>query len=96
MPGTLHIMLLDQERGSYDKPVRYYQANYTTPGNTYARSYDEEKLTEFLRTKVALTGPQVERVLEDLRSTGHTTVGEVEISPAEASAMGLEQVPSDF
>jgi hypothetical protein len=95
MAGILHIFRLDESRTAPEPTLRHYQANYTTPGNTYARAYDEAELALFLRTKAALSEAQLERALEELHGTGRTTIGDVDIPESEAAALGLEQQPSD-
>jgi hypothetical protein len=96
MHGTLHIFRIGEERDKYGRRSGNYQANYTTPGNTYSSTYNEEKLTEFLRTKIALRPSQLQQVMAELRTRGRVTMGEVDISAEEVGGLGLQQNPSDF
>ena len=97
MPGYVHIFRLDETLDERTKaPTPVYQVNYTVPGSTYVRRFDELRLKEFLVSKVALDPVSLDRVMTDLHACGKANIGDVEISAAEAAGIGLEQVPSEY
>ncbi len=96
MPGTLHIFRLDPRHTPEPKLEPQYQANYSLPGNNFAKAYTERKLKDFLRFAVGLDDDQVMQAVHQLHDTGKCTLADVELSVEELRALGLEQIPADF
>ena len=90
MAGYAHIITLPAE------PVPQYQFTYNTGGSSYARTFTEQGLLEFLESKVALTSAVMDQVVDQLRSGGRATVPELEIPDNETAMLGLQQVSSDY
>ncbi len=96
MPGTLHIFRLDPRHTPEPRLEPEYQANYSLPGNNFAKAYTERKLKDFLRFAVGLHDDQIMQTLHQLHDTGKFTLSDVELSLEELRALGLEQIPADF
>jgi len=88
MPGTLHIFRLKAA------PPQY-QVNYNLAARSYVRVFDPAGLDEFLRHSAALPDSEVEAMLEDLRSSGHTTEANVDLAESHLGEMGFAKSPSD-
>jgi hypothetical protein len=96
MSGYIHITRLRARTGTDNRAVTDYQVNYVTSGVSYAASYDEEELTEFLRTKVPLDAAQCIAIITEVNNVGHANIADIHIPKSQASAMGMEQLPDDF
>ena len=88
MPGTLHIFRLKAA------PLQY-QVNYNLGARSYVRVFEPGGLDEFLRHSAALPDSEVESMLEELRSSGHTTEANVDLPEAHLGGMGFAKSPSD-
>ena len=88
MPGTLHIFRLKPE------PPQY-QVNINVGANSWVRVFDAAGLDEFLRHTWALPESEVEAMLQEIRSGGHTTEALVDIPEAHLGEMGFAESPSD-
>lgn len=88
MPGTLHIFAMKTE------PPQY-QVNYNLGANTWVQVLDWEGVEEFLEHGSALAASEVEAMLEELRSAGHTSEADVDIAEAHLGEMGFAESPSD-
>lgn len=88
MPGTLHIFRLKAD------PLQY-QVNYNLGANSWVQVFEPERLEEFLRLAAALPENEVNDLLIELRSTGHTTEGDVDIGESHLGEMGFAESPSD-
>jgi hypothetical protein len=88
MPGTLHIFRLKT-----DPPQ--YQANYNLGANSYVQVFDSTGLDEFLHHSTALPETEVEAMLAELRSSGHTTEAFVDMAESHLAEMGFAESPSD-
>jgi hypothetical protein len=88
MPGTLHIFRLKAD------PLQY-QVNYNLGAKSYARVFDPSGLDGFLRHNSSLPISEVEALLEELRSSGHTTEAHVHLSEAHLAEMGFTELPGD-
>ncbi len=93
--GRLHIFEVGRATGTYGATVHQYQVSYNDAGNTYSGLMEEEKLKDFLHTKIGVSPEEVERSIADLHSSGSITFGEVDLPENEAGALGLMQEPSD-
>ncbi len=93
--GRLNIFGVGQRRGRYGEIIREYQLNFNDAGNTFSGTMDEEKLREFLVTKMAIPGTIAERTLEELNVSGKSTLSDLDIPEVELGALGLVQEPSD-
>ncbi len=72
-----------------------YQVSYVDSGQTYAVAWDEERLVSFLRGRVALDEVEIAAVLDNLRTLGSATVGDVDIPGTEATSMGMQFISED-
>jgi hypothetical protein len=89
MPGTLHVFRLTTA------PLQY-QVNYNLGAATsYVRVFDASGLDEFLRHSSSLPISEVEALLEELRSSGHTTEASVDLPESHLGEMGFAKSPSD-
>jgi hypothetical protein len=88
MPGTLHIFKLKT-----DPPQ--YQINYNLGANTWVQVLDWEGVDEFLHHGAALPENEVDAMLEELRTSGHTSEMNVDIGESHLGEMGFAESPSD-
>jgi hypothetical protein len=88
MPGTLHIFRLKAA------PLQY-QVHYNLGASSYVQVFDAPGLNEFLRHSAALPEGEVEAMLEELRSSGHTTEANVDLPESHLGEMGFAKSPSD-
>jgi hypothetical protein len=89
MPGTLHIFRLKPD------PLQY-QVNYNLGANTsWVQVFDAAGLEEFLLHSSALPVSEVEALLKEVRSSGHTTEANVDLPEAHLGEMGFAKSPSD-
>jgi len=95
MAGYLHIFRVGTESQPHQKSVPEYQLTYNIGGCTFARSFDENALREFLAEEMAVDPRTVRNAMDELRSVGKTTISEVELPKNQAAALGLEQLPAD-
>jgi len=73
-----------------------YQVNFTTPGKSYARAFNQEHLADFLRTPIGMPDDEADKLFEELIAHGNALVDEVEIPEREMTVLGFEQVASEF
>ncbi len=95
MSGYIHIIRLSTRTGTHDILISDYQVNYVDSGQTYAVAWDEEKLVNFLRFRIPLDDAEIAKVLDDLRSTGKATIGDVDIPGTEATSIGMQFISED-
>jgi hypothetical protein len=88
MSGTLHIFRLKTN------PLQY-QVNYNPGAKSYVQVFDSAGLDEFLRRSTSLPISEVETLLEELRSSGHTTEAMVDLPESHLGEMGFAQSPTD-
>ena len=92
MTGTVHIFLRHVANGA-----DIYQVNYTTAGSTFAKVFaSDSELQEFLSVDAGLTSFEVDAFWQQLTREGTATVEDVEISPQQASAVGMTHAEIDF
>ena len=73
-----------------------YQVNFTSPGKSYARSFDHEHLVRFLVHDVGVDESRMDPILNELRSAGNALIEGVHFPETDLAPMGFEQVPTDF
>ena len=88
MPGTLHVFRLKAD------PLQY-QVNYNPGAKSYVQVFDSAGLDEFLRHSSSLPITEVEAMLDELRSSGHTTEAMVDLPESHLGEMGFAQSPTD-
>ncbi len=93
--GRLHIFEVANATGTYGKTVHQCQVNYNDAGNTFSGLMEEDKLKDFLHTKLGVSPEEVERTIAELHGSGHVTLEGVDLPENEAGALGLMQEPSD-
>jgi len=92
MAGYMHITRLSKSTGTHDIVPSDYQVNYVDSGINYAASWGEERLVEFLRTKVALDEFEAAQVMSRLTEKGNVTIGDIELRAVEATSSGMEMI----
>jgi len=95
MAGYAHIIKLGEVVDSAGISVPEYQFTYNDGSNSYARTFDEMGLVEFLKEDIALTPEALNALLTELRDRGNTNLAGLDIAHQDASVMGLKEVPSD-
>ena len=88
MPGMLHIFRLKTD------PLQY-QANYNLGDRSYLRVFDAAGIEKFLRHNSSLPGGEVNALLDELRSSGHTTEAVVNLPETHLAEMGFTETPSE-
>ena len=88
MPGTLHIFRLKTD------PLQY-QANYNLRATSYVQVFDAAGIEEFLLHSSSLPVSEVNALLDELRSSGHTTEAIVDLPETHLGEMGFAASPSD-
>ncbi len=88
MAGTLHIFRLKPE------PLQY-QVNINLGAHSWVRVLDAHGLDEFLRHTWALPESEITAMLDELRTSGHTTEALVDIPESHLGEMGFVETPSD-
>jgi hypothetical protein len=88
MPGTLHISRLKTD------PLQY-QANYNLGTRSYLHVFDAAGMEHFLQHYTTLPVGEVNTMLNDLRSGGHTSEAIVDLSETHLAEMGFTESPSD-
>jgi hypothetical protein len=96
MKGYLHVFRAGNQESQLEHRIPEYQVNYTAAGRTYTRLLDEPELLNFFREGVAMDSATLAQAVDELRASGQTTVGGLEISEGEAYALGLEQNPTEI
>jgi hypothetical protein len=96
MAGYAHIITLGEAIDSAGIRAPEYQFTYNDGNNSYARTFDETGLIEFLTEDIALTPEALNMVLAQLRDKGNANVADLHIPPRETSVLGLKEVPSDY
>jgi len=96
MAGYIHIFRIDVATGTYGSSATEYQLTYTNGKVSWAATFDEGGLEEFLDKQVGLAAPNVAEAVTRARLQGNVTIAEVEIPESEVAAMGLNQMPSDI
>jgi hypothetical protein len=92
MAGTLHIF---RRRIANDGEI--YQVNFTLTGSTFAKVFAAPKeLDEFLLVGVGLAPAALETLWQDINRAGNATLDEVEVSPQQATALGMSHADVDF
>jgi len=96
MPGYLHIFRTGKSADRLDRARPDYQINYSIPGNSFVKSVTgDDELTGFLVHNAEVPQSEIDRAFRELRSSGRTTIADVDIPISEAPAMGLLREPSD-
>lgn len=96
MAGYIHIFRTEAATGTYGNSSTEYQLTYATGKVSWAATFDEAGLEEFLIHDVGLTPENAAEAVTRARLQGNATISEVHIPENEAGAMGLRQMPSDI
>lgn len=88
MPGTLHIFRLKAE------PLQY-QINYNLGANSWVQVMEPDRLEEFLQLAAALPDDEIQDMMSELRTDGHTTEANVDIGESHLGEMGFAESPSE-
>jgi hypothetical protein len=96
MAGYIHIFRNEVATGTYGSSATEYQLTYTSGRNSWAGTFDEAGLEEFLANDVGLTEENAAEAVVRARLQGNVTITDVEISEHEAGPRGLHQMPSDI
>ena len=96
MKGNLHIFRAATTEGPRERRLPEYQINYTAAGRTYAGMIEEPELTNFFRDDLAMNELTINEAVAELRTSGQTTIGGLELTENDANEMGLKQSSSDI
>lgn len=96
MAGYIHIFRTDVATGTYGSSSPEYQLTYATGKVSWAATFDEAGVEEFLVHDVGLTPENAREAVTRARLQGNATISEVHIPESEAAAMGLRQMPTDI
>lgn len=88
MPGTLHIFRLKAE------PLQY-QINYNLGANSWVQVMEPDRLEEFLQLAAALPDEEIQDMMSELRTDGHTTEANVDIGESHLGEMGFAESPTE-
>jgi hypothetical protein len=69
--------------------------NYNLGANSYVQVFDDAGVEEFLLHSSALPVNEVEALLRELRSSGHTTEANLDLPESHLGEMGFAESPSD-
>lgn len=95
MAGYIHIFRNEVATGTYGSSSTEYQLTYTTGKVSWAATFDEGGLEEFLTHDVGLTTENAAEAVSRARLQGNANISDVHIPENEAGAMGLRQMPAD-
>ncbi len=95
MKGYLHIFRTGIREGPHELRTPQYQINYTVAGRTYARILEEPELMNFFREGIAMDSALMTQAVEQLRATGQTTIGDLELTENDAYELELLESSSD-
>ena len=95
MAGYIHIFRTDVATGTYGIAATEYQLTYTNGKISWAKTFDEGALEEFLEKDLAIPPENVAEAVTRARLQGNVTISEVDVPESELGAMGLSQMPSD-
>ena len=95
MTGYIHIFRNEIATGTYGSSATEYQLTYTAGRNSWAGTFDETTLEEFLTSDVGLSAKNAAEAVVRARLHGNVTINDVDIPEHEAVARGLHQMPSD-
>ncbi len=96
MAGYIHIFRSDVATGTYGSSATEYQLTYSNGNVSYAGTFNEAGLEEFLTTQLALAPENVAEAVTRARLQGNVTIAEVHVPESELPAMGLHEMPSDI
>jgi len=96
MAGYIHIFRIEVATGTYGSAATEYQLTYTNGKVSWAATFDEAGLEEFLEKEVGLATVNVAEAVTRARLQGNVTIADVDIPETEMGAMGLNQMPSDI
>ncbi len=88
MSGTLHIFRLKAE------PLQY-QVNYNLGVHSWVKVFDAPGLDEFLRHSWGLPDSELDAMLGELRTVGHTAEALVDMPESHLAEMGFAESPSE-
>ena len=96
MLGYAHIFSLPRSTDSQGLHLPMYQFTFNTGGNAYSKVFDEPHLVEFLSEELGLGADVVDSTMNQVRSLGNSTIGNLEFSENDAAATGMEEVGVDY
>ena len=92
MQGTLHVFRRRIVNGG-----EIYQVNFTYTGSSFAKVFSTEKeLNEFLLAGLALEPSAVDDLWEDIARAGTAWTDDIDVSPQQATALGMIHSDVDF
>lgn len=94
--GFVHIVGVGTVEDSGGLRIPQYQFTFNDGGISYARTFDEAQLVEFLTEEVGILPDILDNALAEARRDGHTTIPDVAISHNQAAAFGLIPAGSDY
>lgn len=95
MAGYIHIFRNEVATGTYGSSATEYQLTYSNGKLSWAGTFHEAGLEEFLTDHIGLAPENVAEAVTRARLQGNVTIAEVHVPENELGAMGLTQMPSD-
>jgi hypothetical protein len=95
MVGYIHIFRNELATGTYGSSATQYQLTYTSSGHSWAATFDEGRLEDFL-AEIGIPRISAAEAVNRARLQGNTTIADVTVHESELSAMGLQQMPTDY
>ena len=95
MAGYIHIFRSEVATGTYGNSVPEYQLTYSNGNLSWAGTFSEAGLEEFLSEQLGLAAQNVAEAVARARLQGNVTIADVHVPETELGAMGLSQMPSD-
>lgn len=90
--GSLHIFRRHVANGG-----DVYQVNYSITGSTFAKVFgSQHELRDFLLAEVGLGPSEMDSIWERITHQGNASLDDVEITPQQASALGMTHSDIDF
>lgn len=95
--GYAHLFSLPpRSTDSQGLVLPLYQFTFSAGGNAYSKVFDEPHLVEFLSEELGIVPDVLDSTMDQLRSLGNSTIGNLDFSENEAAAMGMEEVGADY
>ncbi len=96
MAGYIHIFRNEVATGTYGSSAPEYQLTYSNGKTSWAGTFNEAGLEEFLATQLGLAPENVSEAITRARLQGNVTIADVHAPESELAAMGLSQMPSEI
>ena len=93
--GFAHIIKVAVAEDSQGLHSPQYQFSFNNGSSTFARTFTEEGLLDFLREDLGLRPALLDRVRDDLGTRSDSLISDIEFSDNDAAALGFAHVGSE-